>query len=201
MLKDLKDFSKLHPSKHCFIISSGPSINGMDLEPLSRRITFGLNRSFKAHENSYYHCVFDHRLFELYPEELKKSRFLFTLEDRPFGIPIHLLGSEGWSWDLEKGVYSGYTISYFALQLAVYMGFKEIYFLGLDLGNDKDNTHFFGHDFNSKDHDTTEFPKMRKSFEQVAQMLREEGINVYNCSPTSTLKCFPYKDYKEAIKI
>lgn len=201
MLKNLKDFKNLHPSKHCFIISSGPSLNGLDLEPLNRRITFGLNRSFKAHSSSYYHCVFDHRLFELYPEELKNSRFLFTLEDRPFGIPIHLLGAHGWSWDLEQGIYSGYTISYFALQLAVYMGFKEIYFLGLDLKNKSDKTHFFGQDFNSLEHDTTEYPKMRKSFEEIAPLLKEKGINVYNCSPDSTLDCFPYVDYNEAIKI
>lgn len=197
----ITQFKNLHSSKHCFIISSGPSLNDLNLEPLKRRITFGLNRSFMAHENSYYHCAFDYRLFEMYPEELKKSRYLFTLEGRPFGVPLNLIGIKGWSWDLEVGIYSGYTISYFALQLAVYMGFKEIYFLGLDLKNTKSNTHFFGSDFHSESHDTTEYPKMRKSFEDIAPMLLEKGINVYNCSPDSTLTCFPYVDYKTAIQI
>lgn len=201
MLKDLTDFKDLHSSKHCFIISSGTSLKGLDLEPLNRRITFGLNRSFLAFPHSYYHCVFDHRLWELYPEEIKQSRFLFTLEDRPSGIPIKLLGSEGFSWNLAEGIYSGYTISYFALQVAVYMGFKEIYFLGLDLKNTEKETHFFGHDFNSANHDQTEFPKMMDSFNKIAPILKERGINVYNCSPISALKCFPYVDYKEAIKI
>ena len=154
-----------------------------------------------AHENSYYHCVFDYRLFDEYPEELKKARYLFTLEERPFGIPLQLIGTNGWSWDLEKGIYSGYTISYFALQLAVYMGFKEIYFLGLDLKNELDQTHFFGTDHHSSSHDTTAFPKMRESFEFIAPVLKEKGIKVYNCSPISTLKCFPYMDYNLAIKI
>jgi predicted peroxiredoxin len=195
----IEKFKNLHSSKHCFIISSGPSLNDLNLEPLTRRLTFGLNRSFLTHEKSYYHSAFDLRLFDLYPEQLRNSRYLFTLEDRPFGIPLHLLGVKGWSWNLEKGIYSGYTISYFALQLAVYMGFKEIYFLGLDLLNNKENTHFFGTDFHSIDHDSTEFPKMRKSFEDVAPMLKEAGVNIYNCSPVSTLTCFPYVDYKKAI--
>jgi hypothetical protein len=197
----VKNFKNLHSSKHCFIISSGPSISKLNLEPLNRRLTFGLNRSFMAFKNSYYHCTFDHRLYDMYPEELKQSRYLFTLDGRPFGIPIPLVGVNGWSWDLEQGIYSGYTISYFALQLAVYMGFKEIYFLGLDLKNEKYNTHFFGEDFHSLDHDRTEFPKMRKSFEDIAPILKEKGINVYNCSPVSTLSCFPYVDYNLAITI
>ena len=197
----INQFKNLHGSKHCFIISSGPSLNQLDLEPLSRRLTIGVNRSFKAHAESYYHCAFDYRLFELYPEELKSSRYLFTLDDRPFGIPLKLLGTSGWSWDLEEGIYSGYTISYFALQLAVYMGMKEIYFIGLDLKNTIDKTHFFGRDYNSQNHDTTEYPKMIESFEKIAPILKEKGINVYNCSPDSALKCFPYVDYKEAIKI
>jgi len=201
MLENLTDFKNLHPTKHCFIVSSGTSLKELNLEPLNRRITFGLNRSFLAFPNSYYHCAFDHRLWDLYPEELKQSRFLFTLDERPSGIPIHLLGAEGFSWDLEDGIYSGYTISYFALQLAVYMGFKEIYFLGLDLKNTESETHFFGHDFNSANHDQTEYPKMKRSFEAIAPKLKERGINVYNCSPISTLECFPYVDYKEAIKI
>jgi hypothetical protein len=198
--KCIKDFKNLHGSKHVFIIASGPSLEGLDLSPLDRRLTIGLNRSFMAYPNSYYHCVFDHRLYDLYPEELKKSRFLFTLEDRPFGIPLKYLGADGFSWDLEEGIYSGYTISYFALQLAVYMGFKEIYFLGLDLANNPEKTHFFGKDFPSVSHDTTAYPKMRDSFERICPELKKKGIKVYNCSPVSTLECFPYISYEEAIK-
>ena len=201
MLKSISDFKNLHSTKRCFIIASGPSIKDLDLEPLKRRLTIGLNRSFMAFENSYYHCVFDHRLFELHTEELKKSRILFTLEDRAFGIPLTLLGTNGFSWDLEEGIYSGYTISYFALQLAVYMGFKEIFFLGLDLKNDGDNTHFFGHDYNSKNHDNTEYPKMLHSFDKISATLKTRGIKVYNCSKESRLRCFEYMSYEDAIKL
>lgn len=66
----------------------------------------------------------DQRLFDELPEVLHQTRYLFTLEGRPGGIPLRLLGSEGFSWDLEQGIYSGYTVSYLALQVAVCMGFK-----------------------------------------------------------------------------
>ncbi|MEE3079137.1 MAG: hypothetical protein VX341_07375 [Bdellovibrionota bacterium] len=201
MLSEIKDFKDLHSSKRCFILASGPSLKDLNLEPLNRRITIGLNRSFLAFERATYHCVFDYRLYELYEKELQNSRYLFTLEDRPFGIPLTLLGTNGFSWDLEEGIYSGYTISYFALQLAAYMGFKEIFFLGLDLNNTEKETHFFGHDYSSNNHNNTEYPKMMKSFEKISETLKVRGIKVYNCSSKSKLKCFPFMSYKDAIKL
>lgn len=195
------DFKNLHKNKHCFIIGSGPSLSGLDLSPLRRRLTFGLNRSFMAYEGAYYHCCMDERLFDLYPEELKNTRYLFTLENRPWGIPIKLLGASGFSWDLEQGFYSGYTVSYFALQIAVYMGFDRIFFLGLDLKNTNEKTHFFGKDFHSKDHDTTEYPKMISSFQLACKELADSNIKVYNCSETSKLECFPFMSFEDAIKI
>lgn len=201
MLKSIQDFKGLHPEKRVFIMCSGPSLAELDLKPLERRLTIGLNRSFMAFHPATYHCVMDLRLYELYKDELSKSRYLFTFPERPFGIPITLLGADGFSWDLAQGIYSGYTVSYYALQLAVYMGFEEIYFLGLDLKNKPKQTHFFGHDYHSEDHETTEFPKMRKGFESIAPTLKERGIKVYNCSEESSLECFPYMSYAKAISL
>ncbi|MFT6633692.1 MAG: hypothetical protein ACJAS4_003663 [Bacteriovoracaceae bacterium] len=198
--ENIQDFKGLHKNKNCFIISSGTSIKDLDLSALTRRITIGLNRSFMAFPETQYSCVMDHRLFDLYPEEIKQSRYLFTLEDRPWGIPLKLIGANGFSEDLEQGIYSGYTISYFALQVAIYMGFERIFFLGLDLKNTEKDTHFFGHDHRSANHENTEFPKMRKAFEDIAPLLKARGQQVYNCSPISSLKCFPFLSYEDALK-
>lgn len=197
----ITDFKNLHPGKHCFIISSGPSLSDLNLEPLRRRLTFGLNRSFMAYPGAYYHCAMDERLFDLYPEELNDTRFLFTLPDRPWGIPIELLGANGFSFDLEKGIYSGYTVSYFALQVAVYMGFDRIFFLGLDLKNTSEKTHFFGQDHRNLNHDNTEFPKMIKAFNEASLILKDSSVQVYNCCEDSALSCFPYMSFEDAIKI
>jgi len=198
-MKSIRELKNVHRGKRLFILASGPSLNDLDLDRLNSRIVMGLNRSFLCWTNSYYHCAFDHRLFEKYREELISRRCLFTLEDRPFGIPFYLMGSEGFSWNLEEGIYSGYTIAYFALQVAVYLGFEEIFYLGLDLRHKQNATHFFGHDFRSSRHEETEFPKMRASFENAAPMLKDKGIEVRNCSLVSTLKCFEYLSFDEAI--
>jgi hypothetical protein len=199
---EIGEFKNIHRGRRLFILASGPSLNEVDLSPLSRRIVMGLNRSVLLFPETNYHCTMDQRLFEQYADELKKTRFLFTLEGRPWGVPIRLLGSEGFSWDLEEGVYSGYTISYVALQIAVYMGFNEIFYFGLDLSHDKGgNTHFFGKDFHSRNHVESEFPKMRRMLEYGAEQLKGKDVRVFNCSPTSDLDCFEKVSYEYALSL
>ena len=195
------DFKNLHSDRRVFILASGPSLAQVDLGRLSRRLVIGLNRSFLVYPDTHYHCTMDQRLFDEYPTELERSRYLFTLEGRPFGIPLHLLGSEGFSFDMQQGVYSGYTVSYLALQLAAYMGFKEIFFLGLDLKHAPARTHFFGWDHRSGSHESTEFPKMRRMLTYGAEMLRSSGVSVYNCSPDTTLDGLPHFPLERALEL
>ena len=76
------------------------------------------------------------------------------------------------------------------MQLAVYMGFTRVFYLGLDLKHDNGQTHFFGNDPVSKNHERTEFPKMIRMLEFGAHRLAGNGVTVYNCSPDTTLTCF-----------
>ena len=198
-MKLISDYKNLHIGKKLFILASGPSLAEQDLSLLKNKMVMGLNRSILTYPSPYYQCVFDYRLFDLYLEEFKKVRQLFTLEDRPLGLPLKLLGGEGFSFDLEEGIYSGYTISYFALQVAVYMGFKKIFFLGLDLKHEGPKTHFFGQDSQTLNHEHTEFPKMLKMLDFGAETLASSDIEVYNCSPISTFETFKKIDYEEAL--
>ena len=200
-MKEIRDFKGVHNGKRVFILASGPSLFTCDLTPLRRRIIIGLNRSALLYPDTHYHCTMDQRLFDEHPDVLRKARFLFTLEGRPFGIPINLLGSEGFSKELDKGIYSGYTVAYFALQLAVYMGFKEVFCLGLDLRHENGSTHFFGNDFHSRNHEQTEFPRMQKMLTFGAKQLAGTGVRVFNCSPISTLECFEKVTYDYALSL
>ena len=197
----IRKFKGLHAGKRVFILASGPSLGRHDLSGLNRRIVIGLNRSFFVYPESYYHCCMDQRLFDLHPESLKKTRHLFTLEGRPWGLAMKLLGAEGFSDELTEGVYSGYTISYVAMQVAHYLGFNEVIFLGLDLKHEQGKTHFFGSDFNSRNHETTEFPRMQRMLEYGAAELTRRGVRVVNCSPISDLRGFERITFEEAIAL
>jgi len=197
----LRDFKNVHDGKRVFILASGPSLASMDLSLLRRRIVIGLNRSALLYPDTTYHCTMDQRLFGEHPDVLRQTRYLFTLAGRPWGIPIQLLGSEGFSWDLEQGIYSGYTVSYFALQVAVYMGFKEIFYLGLDLKHEGSKTHFFGNDFHSRTHEQTEFPRMCKMLYYGARALAGSGVKVFNCSPVAEFDCFEKVSFEHALSL
>ncbi|MBT5027827.1 MAG: hypothetical protein HOL15_01790 [Nitrospinaceae bacterium] len=198
-MEKISGYKNLHSGKNIFILSSGPSLADLDLSLLKNKIVMGLNRSTQIYPTPYYQCVFDYRLFDLFPESYRNVRQLFTLQDRPFGLPLKLLGGDGFSQDLEEGIYSGYTISYFALQVVAYMGFKNIFYLGLDLKHEGPKTHFFGQDPQTLNHEQTEFPRMIKMLNYSAEVLTSTDINVYNCSHESTLECFPKISYEEAL--
>lgn len=46
--------------------------------------------------------------------------------------------NEVFSDDIVRGVYSGYTVAYDMIQIAVYMGFSEIYLIGADFNYNGD---------------------------------------------------------------
>jgi len=195
----ISEFKNIHPDREVFILASGPSLAKADLSLLKRRIVIGLNRSSLIYPDTHYHCTMDERLFKEYDEVLRKSRYMFTLENRPFGIPMKLLGSEGFSEDLAEGVYSGYTVSYLALQLAIYMGFKRVFYVGLDLKHQRGQTHFFGQDPVSKNHEHTEFPKMIRMLTYGAERATALGVEVYNTSPDTNLTCFERVTLEQAV--
>ncbi len=60
---------------------------------------------------------------------------------------------------------------------------------------------FFGRDEVSANHEDTEFPKMIKMLSHAAKLLEDRPIKIYNCSPVSTLECFPHMSFEEAIRL
>ncbi|MBT3923182.1 MAG: hypothetical protein HOF21_11470 [Nitrospina sp.] len=102
-MEQISDYKNLHQGKNFFILASGPSLADLDLSSLKNKIVMGLNRSILVYPTPYYQCVFDYRLFDLYLDAFKNVRQLFTLEDRPCGLPLKLLGGEGYSFDLKIG--------------------------------------------------------------------------------------------------
>ena len=51
----------------------------------------------------------------------------------------------------------------------------------------------------SRNHERTEFPKMRRMLESGAATLAGNDVRVFNCSPTSDLECFERITYEAAL--
>ena len=142
----LEEFRNKHKGEDCFIIGNGPSLNEMDLSLLNDYHTFGLNKI---------HLIFDRKPFDLsyhvavnpyVIEQIKKEivnlncdsflSYTPALINRITSKNIYYLGdtksNEFFYKDITKGMRQGNTVTYVAMQLAYFMGFKNIYLIGVD---------------------------------------------------------------------
>lgn len=188
--RNVEFYKGLHKGGRVFILASGPSLQECDLSKLRGERVIVVNRSLLAYPQADYTVSMAEHAFANFGDLLARSRVLFTTNDRPFGTKMPTLGIDGFSYDLAQGVYTGDTVSIVALQVAVYLGFRSVHFVGLDLKNSSTNTHFFGRDPLNVNHDQTEFPRMKKAFEKVMAELRPKGYRITNSSPVCELDCF-----------
>ena len=151
------NYKNLHKGKRCFIIGNGPSLKPEDLDLLNNEITFGTNRIYgiygKTKWRPTYYCIQDFMLINdlisdiIVKTKESKIRFFpinnyrkhYKILNRQKNIKYFYLNIKGFnpqlprfSEDISKEVFEGQTITYTALQIAIYMGFKEIYLLGID---------------------------------------------------------------------
>lgn len=144
--KKIKTIKNLHQDKRCFIIGNGPSLTYDDLEQLHRHneICFGVNRIYLAYPYTSwrpnYYVAVDHVLIRKDSAkilQLKGTKFIRHsykfVEDwgdddiYEFRGLTYPPGRPKLSFDMSQGIYMGQTVVYDTIQIALYMGFKEIY--------------------------------------------------------------------------
>lgn len=150
-------YKEIHRGERCFIIGNGPSLRMEDLDVLAkqREICFGLNLIHMAYQNTRwrpdYICVSDTLTIKKNIEKIIRNNNcpLFTADSilrfyeyermdekiLPFRklYPNETNNFEyGFTTDITEGICNANSVAYYALQIAVYMGFGEIYLLGMD---------------------------------------------------------------------
>ncbi len=126
------------------IIGNGPSLKNTDMQLLRDEYTFGLNRIYLMFPElgfeTTYHVAFNKYVVEQYAEDFRiLNAPLFTskasrphLIDAPNAIFINSLIGNGFSRDVSRGLFGGFTVTYVAMQIAYYMGFSEVLLVGVD---------------------------------------------------------------------
>lgn len=152
-IRSLKDTKR---GKRCFILGNGPSLVVSDLEKLKNEDTFAFNRIFFMFDKTdwrptYYMCV-DPGVLGLNKDAIKKlnlpNMILSSVAKSSIKAgaeSIHYLYDYSrfkvnrWSYDppyISEDVSDHfcfcYTVTFDAIQLAIYMGYSEIYLLGVD---------------------------------------------------------------------
>lgn len=163
---DLIKFKDIHKGERCFIIGNGPSLSYGDLDTLYKynEICFGVNRIYRAFTHTIwrpdYYVVVDAMVLQNSRQQIqsihgtKFIRHLYKMDALmetesvyEFGGLNIKAGQPQFSLDIVDGVYMGNTVVYDAIQIAVYMGFEEIYLLGVDMTStkraDEEGFHFY----------------------------------------------------------
>ena len=147
-LYELKD---KHLGRRAFVLGNGPSLLTSDLERLNGEITFASNKIYLAMDDIVwrptYYNVIDvlvagnnaEKIRSLDLTHIHSVAVLPHLDDPRFLFLDHLPTIErfggrflGFSRDLLRGVYGGHTVIYLQLQLALYLGIREVYLIGVD---------------------------------------------------------------------
>ncbi len=228
MLLELKG---RYQGKRCFIIGTGPSLTISDLELLSNEVTFGTNRIYELFDKTSWRPTFyinqDYDLIRSYPERIKAVRseisFLpiefvevFPGEKYRFFVLKHKVfypHSAPFSFDISKYVNQGFSVVYGAIQIAAYMGFSEIYLLGVDhnyaLSQDAKGhqvrTSNSKHNYSQgmKEYSNLKnLPRVQEStlaFETAEKVSRKKGFRIFNVTRGGKLECFERCDLDEVI--
>jgi len=142
----LESFREKHAGQRCFIIGNGPSLRQTDLTKLRGETTFGLNRIYLAFpelgfSTSYLvavndlvleQCHADFRALEMPKFITWRERKVLSGDPNTIFVDTDFTGEENFNGDATGRVFEGFTVTYVALQLAFFMGFKQAILIGVD---------------------------------------------------------------------
>ncbi len=240
MKKNVELKNKYH-GKRGFLVANGPSINKQDLRLLKDEITFFVNRSFLHKDYEYikptFHVIVDNKLatgewditfldqvLEKNPEVIfllnskwyHLSKFapykndtrykIYWVDMRLFTTPFDKYRKI----DLTKITY-GAAVTGVAKMSMVYMGMKDIYFLGKEgnglchelIGTD---SHFYGvnPENNTKSvidiyKDLYSMSLSIKNWTYFSKYCKRIGVNIYNCTEGGIFDMFERKKYEDVM--
>jgi len=229
-MKQLQQAKNRHIGERCFIIGNGPSLQLEDLEKLDKEYTFASNGIFLLFSQTTwrptYYTFMDpggyQKLTKIYDVPCGE----FPKREAYLSSKIHpktLTGKERFCHinhgnhtknrmltrnmkrerDISVSIYEMYTVTNMAIEIAMYMGFREIYLLGVDCDYSKDKMHVLETDLD--DHIRHNLGKrrmmdytvsfMRDAYACMERAARKEGVKIFNATRGGKLEAFERVDF------
>lgn len=208
----LKKFRNIHLGQKCFLIGNGPSLKINDLEVLKEKniYTIGCNRIFEIYSDTEWrpNCyvaadgsVPNERMSEIKQQDIpvfmkhfvgfdKEELYLYRYQEYDYEDVY-----PRFSDDITKCIYRSATVMFDMIQIAVYMGFKEIYLLGVDCNYIRGGTNNYF--FKSAEPDTLIHrpDNMVLAYKSARRYADSHGIKIYNATRGGKLEVFERVDF------
>jgi len=144
-IKKINALKNTHVGERCFIIGNGPSLKNTDLSKLKDEFTIGMNRFYMAFNDlgftSSVLLTVNDLVIEQCAEDLRNLTIptFVAWRGRKWIQPAENLSYLYTSYDLPRfngnaagRLWEGATVTFVAMQLAYFMGFKTVYLIGVD---------------------------------------------------------------------
>ena len=231
--KKLAKLKDIHKGERCFIIGNGPSLIVEDMDLLHRNgeITFGMNRIYKFFSKTkwrptYYACE-DINIFNDSIDDINAilAEIKFIPVNHHFYNNINIDKAyyfnanysrkndfeDSFSPNIAKQMDSLGTVTFTCMNIAAYMGFSEIYLLGVDhnyhITIDEDGNTVV--DENAKDYFCEDYDKDIQdivihdmgantiAYRKAKKYCDRNGIKIINATRGGKLEVFPRVDFDD----
>jgi len=141
----LRSFKDVYKGQRCFLIANGPSLSKTNVNLLKNEITFGLNRIYLNYPNMNFRPTFLVSINKLVLSQFAddfnnesmikffnwQSRKYFKKDSNTLYLEKNFC-SKKFSKNISYSINPAATVTYAALQIIYFMGFKEVYIIGMD---------------------------------------------------------------------
>lgn len=222
----LKGVRNTHFDKKCVIICNGPSLNEEDLSVLENVFCFGLNKINLIFSKTKFR---PNAIVAVNPLVIQQNSAFFNDSQIPIFLDgtnargrlayaenhIHLFCYEkGFSKDALNYISQGGTVTYVALQLAYFMGFKKVALIGCDHNfsfdgaphekqvlRGPDKNHFDGAYFSGMEWQLPDLKKSEASFTEALEVYESAGRQIFNATRSTALDVFHKMTLQEFLKL
>ena len=222
----LRALKNIHDGERCFIICTGPSLTLDDVLLLRNEFTIGMNSICKLFTKTNWrpsmYGIQDLLVYDRLKDDLKnlKSDTICVignniaaereLDAKWIPFPLYVAYHDfdktvfnrfyaKFSGDCSRVVYDGYSITFSLLQIAVYMGFKDVYLLGADCSfSNTGKNHFMEHGHQDAQINTAQARNFAM-YECAKTYCNKNEINIYNATRGGELEIFPRINFDEFI--
>ena len=215
--KELLELKDKYHEERCFIIATGPSLTNEDVLKLKNEYTFSMNSMcFKFDELGWaptFYGVQDAKVFHAVKDYIGNDRIKYYFIDETYRKECG--NQKRWVYFPRNSYYNaydayfkhsykarfsnnavaevceGFTITCSLIQIAVFMGFKEIYLMGCDCNytSDHENNHFVSHGIiDPTYHEARE--RMLAGYKAAKEYADTHDIKIYNSTRGGMLELF-----------
>lgn len=215
---ELVKWKNIHEGESCILVGNGPSLKMEDLGKIhnSGIDSFGMNLIYRIYGSTVwrptYYIFSDYNMMRQYYDEIRMLRRdnlfvknFYYMDETPMlsGANYYpgcaercYLEKQRFSVDITKAVYGGYTVMYDALQIAIYMGYKEIHLVGADFSYLDDPAARGNHFYDDKTVDRRVVAGKPHIYISLAAMQKAKeyagthGVAIYNATRGGKLEVF-----------